>query len=222
MASITCGNCKATHASAAEVKTCFGNSGALPDAPLPTPSQDFEAQRQAARTSGPAATEKQVAFMTKLASERGVDVPVAPTKKEASAAIERLLALPKVDTPAAEELEDGVYLHDGKIYKVIHAVHGSGKQYAKVLEVQRNEDGTTSGTFEYAGRQPLASITAADRLTAEKAREYGLLYGMCVNCARDLTKEESIHVGYGQTCARNNGWTYPTKKEFKALLVADA
>lgn len=203
MANITCGNCGGKHGSVAAVRNCH------------------EAGTAAKATGGPAATEKQVAFIAKLAQERGVEFNTdGLTKAAASQAIENLLAMPKPAQPKAEELEDGIYFKDGIIFKVVHAVHGSGKQYAKQLMITTDGE-KTYGSFEYAGRAPLATLTADDKLTAAKAKEYGLLYGMCVNCTKDLTKEESIHVGYGQTCAKNNGWYYPTKKELKELTAKE-
>src|SRR6185369_5185092 len=47
-------------------------------------------------------SEKQVAFLAKLAAERGVPVPECTSKRDASKAIERLLALPKVTAESTE------------------------------------------------------------------------------------------------------------------------
>lgn len=115
-----------------------------------------------------------------------------------------------------EVLEDGIYVLDDEIYKVVHAVHGSGQQYAKRLKVVDKGD-RKKISWDYAGKRPLHSLTSAHRMTAEHAKQFGQLYGMCVNCSRTLTREESIHVGYGATCASNNGWWYPTKSELAEL-----
>jgi hypothetical protein len=85
-ATIKCGNCKATHESVAAVRACYGQpvpavAPVAPSVPVAKPTKP--------------ATEKQVAFLTRLAAERGVAVPVVATTREASAAIEALMAMPK-------------------------------------------------------------------------------------------------------------------------------
>lgn len=168
-----------------------------------------------ARIGGPErkASEKQVAFIKRLVAER-YDVEALDaawtdeiieslTPKAASDAIERLKAMP-VNTAAkqATEIEDGFYVvrdeHDGHehvtVYKVQHAVHGSGEQYAKEL---------VDGTFEYVGRKPLRAIaTKGERLSLELAKELGHLYGRCMICGRTLTDEGSIAEGIGPVCAK--------------------
>ena len=215
---VTCGNCKGKHANAAEVKVCF-----------------LEAKEAQASAQVPA-TEKQEAFLRKLAGERehgwaDAEAVIAGTitsRAATSAAINLLLAAPKVQAAKASvvDLEDGVYRHDSTFYKVYHTVHGANVQVAKVLVVTPNGQDANGndlfgGTWEYVGRKPLYSLTPAHKLTQDEAKQFGLVYGMCVRCARDLTREESIHVGYGATCAAHEGWWYPTKSELKALLLVD-
>ena len=92
-----------------------------------------------------------------------------------------------------DRVEDGFYEADnGRIVKVQTAVHGSGRQYAKLLD-------TEDGSFDYAGRGPLAwGLTP---LTLERAQELGQLYGVCMRCGRTLTDEGSIAAGIGPVCA---------------------
>lgn len=98
-------------------------------------------------------------------------------------------------TATTNEPAEGVYFVDGAYVKVVTAVHGSGRLYAK----------TWSGTeWVYSGRKPFARLTEETKVTAEQAAEFGALYGTCVFCARTLTDERSITVGYGPTCADNN------------------
>lgn len=153
------------------------------------------------------------------------DDPKWVTTKEASKVIDWLLALPKVakakgakgggETP---ELEDGVYKHGETIYKVYHTVHGQNVQVAKRLVVTE-ADGKFTAEFVYEGKKPLYSLTPEMHLSEEEAAEFGKVYGFCINCARTLTKEESIHVGYGKICAGHNGWWYPTKAELKEMTA---
>lgn len=227
---VSCGNCKGRHETSADVKACFTASR--------------HDHRPTTQHNGP--SDKQVTFMLDLQEGRVAldgqgrqdedgrsvaevledlkpedtdgrawreDIVRRMDRKSASAYIDSLMASPKVKRSGGSQpadLEDGIYEKDGIIYKVVHAVHGSGKQYAKELR------GTS---WEYAGRKPLHTLTADDKLSAEKAKAWGILYGMCINCMRTLTREESIHVGYGPVCAANHGWWYPTKSELQALTL---
>lgn len=171
-----------------------------------------------------AATHKQVMYIVFLATKRGYDVRAMVaetdesgeiildasgecfpkiTKKAASASIEKLrdprseIDAPKIEKPAATkvELEDGMYRFDGRIFKVQHAVHGSGRQYAKVL-VQFDDD---SWDFEIA-RGVIFKLRPEHKMSLEEAREFGALYGTCCVCGRTLTSEESIEIGIGPIC----------------------
>lgn len=146
-------------------------------------------------------TDRQADYISKLATERGLEVNTdTMTKREASAEIERLLSLPRVARPAAPALglEDGVYVKDGSVFMVKHAIHGSGQQYASKLQAAGAIG--EAGTWTYVGKAPLATLTAADRLTREMAQAYGEVYGCCVRCGRALTDPESIARSVGSTC----------------------
>lgn len=99
------------------------------------------------------------------------------------------------------ELKDGVYVLDGQIFKVQHAVHGSGRQYAKLVIL---EEGGKPRT-EYAGTAPLKLLRPEHKMTAQDAAQFGQIYGMCVYCFRLLTDERSQEAGYGEKCAENHG-----------------
>lgn len=152
----------------------------------------------------PPATEKQVAFIRRLREERGIDVndplPGGATKRSASAYIEKLLAMPKqVDRGLRREPPEGIHVifrgdTPMEIYKVQVAVHGSGRKYAKALNME-------TGEFEYAGRRPLFSLSKNTLMTLEQAKTFGHLYGMCVRCGATLTDEKSIAMGIGPVCA---------------------
>ena len=105
----------------------------------------------------------------------------------------------------ATELADGTYVTaTGDIFKVRHAVHGSGRQYASLL-VPPAEEGADA-TWEYKGQAPLRQLTAENLLTPELAKQYGALYGVCVRCGRVLTREDSIERMMGSTCYGKSGF----------------
>lgn len=101
-----------------------------------------------------------------------------------------------------EEIEDGFYeLPDGRIAKVIHAVHGSGHQYAKLFN-------PTTGKFDMAMgliRQVRIDGRRIDT-DQQRASELGKLYGVCMCCGLTLTNEESIADGIGPICRTKRGW----------------
>src|SRR5690554_6938476 len=101
--------------------------------------------------------------------------------------IDRLIAKVQ-ELKAATELEDGMYVLDGVIYKVQHAVHGSGRQYAKRLVP--NSPGERA-SFEYAPGM-VRKLRPEHRMSLDQAKEFGALYGTCCQCGRVLTNEDSI------------------------------
>lgn len=166
------------------------------------------------------ATAPQIRFLISLASERlwAVDLAEATlTSPEdvvyklievergtcSVASASRLIDTIKAERPVVRQIktptpsayiEDGIYFKDGVVYKVIHAVHGSGKQYAKALN-------TDSGRFEYAAGA-IRNLTPAHRMTREQASEFGHLYGICCACGATLTDETSIELGIGPVCGK--------------------
>jgi len=113
--------------------------------------------------------------------------------------VKELRASQRQAAPAvAEELEDGMYLLDGDVIKVVHAIHGSGRQYGKKLVAP--EAPGENGSWE---RIPgvVNRLTAAHKLDLAKAMELGAIYGCCVRCGRGLTKESSIRQQMGDKCA---------------------
>lgn len=96
----------------------------------------------------------------------------------------------------AQEPFEGVFYkaeHD-TFYKVLES--STGNFYAKEW---------ANGEWIYAGRGPLYHLTALDKVTAEQAARFGKVTSHCVFCARKLTDDRSIAVGYGEICAENNG-----------------
>lgn len=107
--------------------------------------------------------------------------PVAPWDREQPAPRPRRVPV----------TEDGIYLHDGEVYKVQVAKQGSGRLYAKRLQ---------DGAFIYAPGA-VRHLSADERMTLERAQEYGRLYGICCRCGAELTDEVSIEAGIGPICA---------------------
>lgn len=116
----------------------------------------------------------------------------------ASRWIDRLIAKVKELRAAATlGIEDGMYVMDDIVYKVQHAVHGSGQQYAK--ELIPNGEGEKA-RFVYAPGV-VRKLRPEHRMTVEQAKEWGALYGTCVRCGTLLTAEDSIERMMGPVCA---------------------
>jgi len=121
--------------------------------------------------------------------------------QEASRRIDRLIGMIKTikETPVRLdavsgriEVEDGYYLVGGRVYKVQHAVHATGGQYAKVLDFK-------TGRFEYEAGA-IRKVQPSMKLSVKEAAHYGKLYGRCIVCGRTLTDETSIERGIGPIC----------------------
>jgi hypothetical protein len=130
--------------------------------------------------------------------------------------------------------EDGIYVdrETGRIFKVqFNKAQGTGiRLYAKQLTVEFSRDGGheqhASGllNLDFTGVRKLPNgkaevkthwdyvqgliyrIKPEWRLNPEDAKEWGVLYGSCVRCHRNLTKEESIGRMMGDTCAAKQGF----------------
>jgi len=121
----------------------------------------------------------------------------------ASAWIDRMLAkvaeLKAASKPAAPvELEDGIYLLGEDIVKVVHAIHGSGRQYGKKL-VAPEAEGENGSWVMVPG--VVAKLTPEMKMDLAQAEKFGAIYGCCVRCGRGLTKETSIAQAMGDKCA---------------------
>lgn len=121
----------------------------------------------------------------------------------------------RIGKPEPKPVEPGLYVLDDQVIKVY--LTQNHRLATKALVPQPN--GT--GSFVYV-RGLLSRLTDEHRLTEEQARAYGRQYGFCVACARPLNDDRSIAVGYGQTCADNHGWFYPTQEQAGELLARPA
>lgn len=165
----------------------------------------------------PAATEKQVAFATRLAGqvqatseERAAILARIPelTRAEASELIDTLLAMPK---PAKAEMPEGIYLLAGTVYKVQRA-KGSGRVYALAL---------TDGEFTYDRGAIFTLATAgATPITLDQAIAYGLRTGRCCCCGHALTQQDSLRAGVGPVCAQRHFGATPKQLRLRAQAAA--
>jgi hypothetical protein len=103
---------------------------------------------------------------------------------------------PGQSRPAEAAQTDGLFIGtDGSTWKVQYARTGTGRLYAKRLDVE-------TGTFEYTpGGITVLRRIGSRPMTEEEASGYGMLYGRCVVCGRTLTDEGSIAAGIGPICA---------------------
>lgn len=234
---VKCGNCKNYHDTAAGVRECYQGTGFGPV----TATAKAQADVQAAEAP---ATEKQAAYLLALLADRpkwaesnlpGIMLTKL-TKREASYWIGKAKEAPaeaKADgspTPTGKsympEIEDGIYKDaGGTFWKVYHTIHGNNSQVAKkliIIPTGTNDAGNPTYTyeFEYVGKRGLKGLTAEMRLDEAAAKEFGMIYGFCV-FGHPLNRDESLHVGYGPTCAKKNGWWYPTKAELRKLRESE-
>jgi hypothetical protein len=154
-------------------------------------------------------TERQYRYLRSLVTEHEYNVVLPVTEqlrildesydqmkistKIAGQMIDKAKASPKREVHMPNTmLDDGIYVVNGVYHKVIHAVHGSGRQYAKKFN-------SFTENWEYAPGA-LGYITNSHQLTEDQAKAFGKLYGRCVVCGRTLTDEESIELGIGPVC----------------------
>lgn len=164
-------------------------------------------------TTFKAASEKQVAFITKLVGEKALSPEVAQvvetsmelsakdelSVRSASQLIDYLMNQPRKSNAAgvAPNAPEGMHKVGDQIFKVQVAVHGSGNKYAK--ELIRNEDGEWSFAYAPGAIRRLGEDT---KMTLEEAKAFGALYGTCCVCGRTLTDEVSIENGIGPVCGK--------------------
>lgn len=113
---------------------------------------------------------------------------------------------------AEDIVVDGIYAMKEDVYKVVKAVHGSGKPYAKklVLETMTDDDDVViinEGTGEpmrkgfWAYAPGVVNELKPEMLMSQEEQQaYGKLYGACVRCGATLTNEDSIDYGMGPVC----------------------
>ena len=101
------------------------------------------------------------------------------------------VAAPTTHSIPVTRAEEGMYIMDGRIFKIQRAIHGSGYLYAKEL---------VAGGFVYTSGM-VRKLNSSHRMTLDQAKRYGALYGVCCVCGIALTNEKSIEAGIGPVCA---------------------
>lgn len=163
-------------------------------------------------------TDNQISLLNRLRTERNspeltAEQAGAFTRATISAEIDVWIKIPRparevrVSAPKAPvtELRDGIYRLGDDWYKVVHAVHGSGRQYAKKAVIHTDDEGNRSATFNFEGSGPLRKLTPEHRVGLEEARLFGELYGCCVKCGATLTDEDSMADMMGPYCSGRKG-----------------
>lgn len=100
-----------------------------------------------------------------------------------------------------ETLEDGFYVLNGVVYKVIVAVHASGRKYAKQLDVDGSWNRAPGAIRRLRPKHKMTltqALEVAKRYATDMSSE---LYGRCFVCGRTLTDEDSIERMMGRVCA---------------------
>lgn len=144
------------------------------------------------------ASDKQVAFITTLVSERVFEGAVefsALTSAEASSLITLLMASPRKSGAVAVERvsEVGMYRNaEGDIYRVQRS-RESGNLYAKRLNI-------IEGGFDYV-QGAMRLIAPSDKMTLAEAKAFGVEFGICCVCGAFLTDPKSVSAGIGPVCA---------------------
>lgn len=148
------------------------------------------------------ASEKQIAFATKLIAERVTETTIHDlagiTSREISRMIDGLMTAPRKAsaTVKTERPAPGFYICDGQIIKVQENQARTGV-YAKLLV----PSGTAKrGSWIY---QPglIDQLKGAKPATLKLMALYGQGTGTCGICGAELTNAESIERGIGPICA---------------------
>ena len=150
------------------------------------------------------ATEAQVRFITSLRTERGLEAgsEVARlTKREASAEIERLKAMPrprKAYAPEPDAPAPGYYAAEYKgVLRFYRVVAGKGKWEGRTF-LNRFRSDLEDRVFAAERAAAYAEINA-DPVAA--AMRFARETVHCYRCGRRLTDEESRARGMGKDCA---------------------
>lgn len=175
------------------------------------------------------ATEKQVAYATKLADGADTDdqaraamldaIP-SMSKSEISILIDGLKQMPKRQVPGQapqvdpeEVLAEGLYVSGGQVFKLQRS-----KKTSRLYALELDPD---TGKFGYAkGAVFRLAESGAQPATIEDAIEFGLKTGVCACCGRHLTDENSIAAGIGPVCARRQFGVTPKQLRQRAQAQA--
>lgn len=196
----------------------------LPDATTPT-----------APTGGRPATDKQKAFVRSLLAERE-GVPAAEvvrtrlnearvagnlTAPYVSACIDALLEIDKAAPAPVAEVPAGRYAipaEDGHFvfYKVDRPTAGKWEGYTFVKQLIGSVGDWEEQRLSRSMSDSVLARIAED--AEEAARMFGIKASACGMCGSPLSNTRSRAAGYGETCADNNGFFYPSEEEAREIL----
>lgn len=171
------------------------------------------------------ASEKQIAFLSRLTSERDTSgitemlrkarlsaVEGTFDKRSASALIDALLDCPKAETASLPEPEAGVYENGGTLYRVY-----KGQQSGRMLVSRIDYDTAVVPGGEESDGEPVPSVenvsydylglaarnlpATATRLSLEQVGGLGKEFDHCLVCGRRLDDPDSVDRGIGPVCA---------------------
>ncbi len=108
------------------------------------------------------------------------------------------------------KITEGVYRNPrtGKFYQVkrSQAQRLYGMEMNLIERSPRGADGTWAikPKVEWVYKPGIMNDISPDwRVTREQAKEFADWYGCCIKCGTELTKQESIDRGMGDTCAKS-------------------
>ena len=193
----------------------------LPDA-KPVPSSGL----------GTPATDKQKQFVRTLLSEREGNVSAealrlmlngARERNELTAAlmsatIEQLIAIPPNNAPVS--VPDGRYAlpaEDGHfVFYKVEAGAGKWDSYTFVKQLIGSVGSWVEQNQSKAMTQSV--LRRISENVEEAARMFGIKAKACGYCASPLSNPQSRAAGYGETCADNHGFYYPSHEEALQIL----
>ena len=177
-----CGNCKQSHQSVAQVRSCYEAKTE------PAKENQINRAHQLYRERDPFGT-----CLEGFSKEEAEEMINSATKSGISKIIEELEVRPL--RKAEEPLSDGYYKRkDGSIWKSYYSQNG--QLICKELVVY--DDNSHEWSYRGASRR---FLSAATKLTLEDAKKFGTIYGFCCVCGRTLTNGTSIEAGIGPVCA---------------------
>lgn len=134
----------------------------------------------------------------------GMEAWVKPTSLKREARADQT-ALGEFVKPTTSITEEGMYQHDGSIYRAQKS-KTSGNLYAKRLVPingarLNDEDIVVGWEFQYdAGA--VRMLKPEDRMSLDEARLFGNKYGVCCVCGITLKDAKSVAAGIGPVCAK--------------------
>lgn len=160
------------------------------------------------------ASEKQVALIIKLATERqglpGVHADLTDAAKvsslnggTASTLIDSLVKIRVAKCAQtgskAEVAVTEVGLYEVDEHTVAEVVKSqNARLYAKKYDLANGESVYTPGL--------IFALKPEQKISLERAQELGRINGRCVRCRRTLTQPKSVAAGIGPVCSRYSAW----------------